>query len=50
MGWDDARKIVFETDPRHAAIIVDQLKLEDAKIVSIPGTKEERKTTNDCDQ
>ena len=39
---------MFKADPRHAEIIINQLKLTDAKAVAIPGTKEEGKTTNDC--
>ena len=49
VGWDDGRGIVFEVDPRHAEIIIEQLKLKDAKAVSTPGTKEEGRTSSDCE-
>ena len=48
VGWDNSRGLVFEADPRHAEIIINQLKLTDAKVVATPGTKDEGRTTNDC--
>ena len=42
--------ITFEADPRHAEIIIKQLKLEDAKAVSTLGSKEEGTTTTDCEE
>ena len=50
IGWDNKKGIVYEADPRHIEIIVDQLKLKDAKAVATPGTKEEGTITNDCTQ
>lgn len=38
---------MYEADPRHIEIIVDQLKLGDAKEVSTPGTRDEGRTTID---
>ena len=39
-----AKGIMYEADPRHAEIIVEQLRLIDAKPLTIPGTKEEGTT------
>ena len=41
---------MFEVDPRHAEIIIEQLKLKEANAVSTPGTKDEGRTSNDCDE
>ena len=48
-SWDGNRGIVYEADPRHVEIIVEQLELQDAKTVSAFGTKDEGKTQDDCD-
>ena len=40
--------MIFEADPRHTEIIINQLKLTHAKAVTTPKTKEEGRTTNDC--
>ena len=50
VGWDHVKGIVFEADPRHTEIIVEQLKLKEAKPVSTPGTKDEGSTTEDCNE
>ena len=50
VGWDDARGLVFEADPRHAEIIIEQMKLKEAKVVSTLGTKDEGRTSSDCDE
>ena len=50
IGWDNQKGIVYEADPRHIEIIVDQLKLKDAKAVATPGAKEECTITYDCTQ
>ena len=42
--------IIVEADPRHAEIIIEQLKLKDAKIVCTPGTKDEGNTTQDAEE
>ena len=47
VSWDGSRGIVYEADPRHAEIVIDQLKLQDAKDVSTPGTREEGHTIDD---
>ena len=49
VGWDNAKGLTFEADPRHAEIIINQLKLSEAKMVFIPGTKDEGTTTADCE-
>ena len=41
--------LVFEADPRHTEIIIEQLKLQNAKPVSTPGTKDEGTTIEDCE-
>ena len=50
VGWDHNKGFVFEVDPRHAEIIIDQLGLTEARIVSTPGTKDEGKTSEDCEE
>ena len=50
VGWDHVKGIVFEADPRHTEIIVEQLQLKEAKPVSTPGTKDEGSTTEDCNE
>ena len=44
IGWSGNEGISYEADPRHTEIIIEQLKLQDAKPVSTPGTKEEGRT------
>ena len=41
IAWNPAKGIVYEADPRHVEIVVEQLGLKEAKPVSTPGTKEE---------
>ena len=48
--WCNEKGITFEADPGHTEIIIDQLKLKDAKAVCIPGTQEEGTTTQDADE
>ena len=43
VGWDNARGIVFEADPRHIEIIIEQFGLKDAKSVTTPRHKRRRK-------
>ena len=43
--WHDNFGIHCEADPRHVEIILKQLKMEDAKIVTTLGTKDEGKTS-----
>ena len=50
VGWDNARGVVFEADPRHVEIIIDQLGLKGAKAVSTPGAKDNGRTANDCEE
>ena len=50
LGWNDEKGIVFEADPRHTEIIIDQLGLKDAKAVTTPGTKDEGKTCTDNEE
>ena len=50
IGWDANQGLVFEADPRHIEIIIEQLRLKDAKVVSTPGTKEEGRISTDCDE
>ena len=49
ISWDGNKGITCEADPRHVEIIVDQLKLKEAKEVSTPRTNDEGKTLEDCD-
>ena len=50
MTWKGNKGIIYEADPRHGEIVVEQLKLGEAKVVATPGTKEEGTTTKDNDQ
>ena len=50
VAWNGARGIVYEADPRHVEIVVEQLGLQNAKPVATPGIKEEGRTQEDCDQ
>ena len=47
--WDGKQGIIYEADPRHVEIVVDQLQLDDAKLVTTPGTKEEGRTQEGMD-
>ena len=47
VSWEGARGFVYEVDPRHVEIVVNQLKLQDAKEVSTLGAREEGRTTID---
>ena len=47
--WDSSKGIVCEADPRHAEIVIEQLKLGEAKEVSSLGTREEGHNTADHD-
>lgn len=50
IGWDDIQGITVEADPRHAEIIINQLKFHEAKVVSTLGTKDEGTTTENCEE
>ena len=50
VGWDQTRGVVYEVDPRHTEIIIEQFKFTDAKTVATFCTKEEGTTTTDCAQ
>ena len=50
MCWCSEKGIIFEADPRHAEITIEQLQLKDAKIVCTPGTKDEGNTTQDAEE
>ena len=44
VSWDSAEGILYEADPRHTEIIIEQFGLGDAKTVNIPGTQAEGRT------
>ena len=50
IGWDNSKGITLEADPRHAEIIINQLKLNEARPVCTPGTKDEGTTATDCEE
>ena len=50
VGWDASQGLTFEADPRHTEIIIEHLRLKEAKAVSTPGTKDEGRTSADCDE
>ena len=47
--WDNTKGILYEADPRHIEIILKQLLLNEPKPVSSPGTREEGRTSEDCE-
>ena len=47
--WDNITGITYEAAPRHVEIILKQLQLTEAKPMSTPGTKDEGKTSEDCE-
>ena len=47
MIWNNGRKLTYEIDPRHVEIIIEQLKLSEAKAVTTLGTKDEGTTQLD---
>ena len=49
ISWDGNRGVIYEADPRHAEIIIEQLQLKEAKPVTTPGTKDEGTTAEDKD-
>ena len=49
VGWDNVKGLVFEADPCHTEIIVEQLRLTDARLVATPGTEEEGTSSIDHD-
>ena len=50
VGWDNTKGITLEVDPRHAVIIINQLKLNEAKSVCTLGTKDEGTTIMHCEE
>ena len=42
--WHNHKGIVYEADPRHAELVIEQLSLKDAKPVTTLGTREEGRT------
>ena len=48
ISWHGERGITYEADPRHIEIVVEQLDLKESKEVTTPGTKEEGRTQQDC--
>ena len=49
ISWDGCRGNTYEADPRHVELVVDQLRLGDAKPVNTPGTKDEGRTQSDSE-
>ena len=48
--WHSQKGISYDVDPRHVEIISRQLKLDGAKVVATPRTKEEGLTTDNQDE
>ena len=42
--WDGTRGLVYEADPRHVEIVIEQLGFQEAKPVATSGTKDEGRT------
>lgn len=49
ISWKGTKGIVYEADPRHIEVIIEQLSSNDAKDVITPGTREEGRTQTDCE-
>ena len=45
--WDQSKGLSYEADPRHVEILLQQLKMTDAKPVTTPGTKDEGRNSED---
>lgn len=50
ISGDEDKGIVYEADPRHVEILIEQMALQNAKAVTTPGTKEEGTTQEDKDE
>ena len=48
--WDGVRRVVYEADPRHAELIIEDLQFGDVKVVVASGAKEEGCTQHGGDQ
>ena len=48
--WHGQKGIAYEADPRHVKLVIDQLKLKDAELVSTPGTRDEGRTKDDNEE
>ena len=44
VSWHSSEGFIYDADPRHAEIIIEQLNLQNVKPVSMPRTKEEGRT------
>ena len=47
ISWNGHKGITYEADLRHVEFVIDHLKLQDAKRVCTPSTKEEGRTQED---
>ena len=50
VSGNGCKGLIYEVDPRHAEIVVEQLGFQEAKTVSSPGTKDEGRTQDDCNE
>ena len=48
--WNGSKGLTYEADPRHVEIVVEQLRLNEAKPVATPGTREEGTTQQDSQE
>ena len=48
--WDGTQGVIYEADPRHAELVIDQLQLGHAKSVVTLGTREEGTTQEDVEE
>ena len=48
--WDGTQGIIYEADPRHAELVIDQVQLGNVKSVVTPGTREEGTTQEDAEE
>lgn len=45
--WNNAKGTSYEADPRHVELILNQLKLIEAKLATAPGVNDEGRTSQD---
>ena len=49
-SWHGTKGVAYEADPRHIEIVVEQLALKEAKEVATPGSREEGRIQQDCNE
>ena len=50
MEWHGQKGIAYEADPRHVELVIEQLNLKEANVVSTPGIRDEGRTKEDSEE